>query len=564
MTGLAGGHGTKLRHGGQILVEQLRLHGVARVFSVPGESFLAALDGLHDSGIANIVCRHEGGAAMMAEASGKLTGRPGVAFVTRGPGATNASAGIHIARQDSTPMILFVGQIARNHRDREAFQEVDYRAFFGPLAKWAAEVEDTARLPEYINRAFHVAMSGRPGPVVLALPEDMLSDVSTAPALPPTAPARAGVSLDQVHAIMASLSRAERPLIIAGGSDWSAEAAEDLRSFAESQNLPVTVTFRRQDHFDNRAPQYAGDLGVGMNPKLSSRLREADMLLVLGSRLGDIATGGYELIDPAEAGKTILHVHPDPDLPGSVFRTDLAITARPSDMVAALASQNAASGKWADWTRSARAEYEAWQKPKETPGSVKMEAVVGWLSANLPDDAILTNGAGNYAAFLHRYFRFKRYGTQVAPTSGSMGYGFPAAIAAKLHDPAKVVVCLAGDGCFQMTLNEMSTARQHGANVITIVANNGRYGTIRMHQERHYPGRVSGTDLANPDFAALARAYGGHGEVVEATDDFSAAFERALAAERPAVIELKLDPEALSTGLTLSETRALGERTHRL
>ncbi len=564
MTGLAGGHGTKLRHGGQILVEQLRLHGVAHVFSVPGESFLAALDGLHDSGIANIVCRHEGGAAMMAEASGKLTGRPGVAFVTRGPGATNASAGIHIARQDSTPMILFVGQIARNHRDREAFQEVDYRAFFGPLAKWAAEVEDTARLPEYINRAFHVAMSGRPGPVVLALPEDMLSDVSTAPALPPTAPARAGVSLDQVHAIMASLSRAERPLIIAGGSDWSAEAAEDLRRFAESQNLPVTVTFRRQDHFDNRAPQYAGDLGVGMNPKLSSRLREADMLLVLGSRLGDIATGGYELIDPAEAGKTILHVHPDPDLPGSVFRTDLAITARPSDMVAALAAQNAASGKWADWTRSARAEYEAWQKPKETPGSVKMEAVVGWLSANLPDDAILTNGAGNYAAFLHRYFRFKRYGTQVAPTSGSMGYGFPAAIAAKLHDPAKVVVCLAGDGCFQMTLNEMSTARQHGANVITIVANNGRYGTIRMHQERHYPGRVSGTDLANPDFAALARAYGGHGEVVEATDDFSAAFERALAAERPAVIELKLDPEALSTGLTLSETRALGERTHRL
>ncbi len=553
-----------LRHGGEILVEQLKLHGVERVFSVPGESFLAALDGLHDSGIANIVCRHEGGAAMMAEATGKLTGRPGIAFVTRGPGATNASAGVHIARQDSTPMILFVGQIARNHRDREAFQEVNYRAFFGPLAKWAAEVEDTARLPEYINRAFHVAQSGRPGPVVLALPEDMLSDRCGVPALAPTAPSRAAVGQPDIDAILASLAQAERPLMILGGSDWSAEAAENARRFAEAHDLPVAVTFRRQGHFDNRAPHYAGDLGVGMNPKLGARLRAADLLLVLGARLGDTTTDGYELIDPADPERSIIHVHPDPDLPGSVYRTDHAITARAPDVIAALAAAQAGSGGTGGHAEAARKDYEDWQRPKETPGAVKMERIIGWLSDNLPEDAILTNGAGNYAAFLHRYFRFKRHGTQVAPTSGSMGYGFPAAIAAKLAHPDRPVVCLAGDGCFQMTLNEMSTARPHGANVIVIVANNGQYGTIRMHQERHYPGRVSGTELFNPDFAALARAYGGHGETVERTEDFAGAFARAEASGLPAVIELKLDPEALSTGMTLAETRAMGERTHRL
>ncbi len=554
-----------MRHGGQILVEQLKLQGVTRVFSVPGESFLAALDGLVDSGIANIVCRHEGGAAMMAEATGKLTGRPSVAFVTRGPGATNASCGVHIARQDSTPMVLFVGQIARGHRDREAFQEVDYRAFFGPLAKWAAEVEDTDRLPEYVNRAFHIAMSGRPGPVVLALPEDMLSASSAVPTLNPTARPEAAVSANQIDAILGRLGKARKPLVVVGGSDWSIEAAQHLRRFAAAHDLPVAVTFRRQGHLDNRLPNYAGDLGVGMNPKLSDRLRQADMLLVLGARLGDIATGGYELIDPADPGKDIVHVHPDPDLPGMVFRADLSITARAADVVAELAARNAADEPVrADWTKSARDDYEAWQKPKETPGDVKMEAITGWLTAHLPEDAILTNGAGNYAAFLHRYFRFKRYGTQVAPTSGSMGYGFPAAIAATLQHPERTVVCLAGDGCFQMTLNEMSTARQHGAKVIVIVANNGQYGTIRMHQERHYPGRVSGTGLANPDFAELARAYGGHGETVARTEDFAEAFARAEAAKTIAVIELKLDPEALSTGLTLSETRALGERTHRL
>ncbi len=549
-----------MRHGGRILADQLAIQGVTRVFSVPGESFLAALDGFLDAGIENITCRHEGGAAMMAEAHGKLTNRPGVAFVTRGPGATNAASGVHVARQDSTPMILFVGQIARGHRDREAFQEVDFRAMFAPLAKWAAEIDDTARIPEYVCRAFHTAMSGRPGPVVLSLPEDMLSGIADTPDLPAATLAMNSGRSDALGGIEASLNYAQRPLVIAGGPLWSAKAAKDLARFAEARVLPVAVPFRRQDHLDNRSPSYVGDLGVGMNPKLAQRLKEADLLLVLGSRLGDIATGGYELLNPAGPLPHIIHVHPDPDELGRVFRPDPGICAPAPEVIAALAERKAGPGHWAAWTTAARAEYEAWQRPKETPGAVKMERIIGWLSDNLPEDAILTNGAGNYAAFLHRYFCFKQFRTQVAPTSGSMGYGFPAAIAAKLEHPDRAVVCLAGDGCFQMTLNEMSTARQHCANVITIVANNGHYGTIRMHQEKTYPGRVSGTDLANPDFAALARAYGGHGETVTTTADFAAAFARAQAADLPVVIELKLDPEALSTGMTLAETRALGQK----
>lgn len=548
-----------MRHGGQILTDQLMLQGVRRVFSVPGESFLAALDGLHDAGIPNIVCRQEGGAAMMAEAYGKMTGAPGVLFVTRGPGATNATAGVHIARQDSTPMVVFVGQIARDHRDREAFQEVDYRAFFGPLAKWVAEVDQTERLPEYISRAFHVARSGRPGPVVLALPEDMLSAHAEVADIAAPAPMPAAVSGAQVNAVLAALESPGRPLVVAGGPGWNAQAAAALAQFSERFDLPVAVTFRRQSHMDNRHPNYAGDLGVGMNPKLGQRLRDADLVIALGTRLGDIATGSYALIDPAAPGKRIVHIHPDPDELGRIFRPDPGIAVSAPQMLAALAGTNGPTPNWASWTRAARADFDAWTTPKETPGAVKMEAVVTWLSANLPEDAIVTNGAGNYAAFLHRYFRFKQAGTQLAPTSGSMGYGFPAAISASIEHPDRTVVCLAGDGDFQMTLNEFSTAMQHGAKPITIVANNGRYGTIRMHQERTYPGRVSGTDLANPDFAALARAYGGHGEVVSDGAEFPAAFARAQAANLPAVIELKLDPEALSTALTLSETRALGE-----
>ncbi|MDE3238740.1 MAG: thiamine pyrophosphate-binding protein [Paracoccaceae bacterium] len=550
-----------MRHGGKILADQLVIQGVRRVFSVPGESFLAALDGLYESGIQNVVCRQEGGAAMMAEAYGKMTGAPGVLFVTRGPGVTNASSGIHVAKQDSTPMVVFVGQIARNHRDREAFQEVDYRAVFGTLAKWVAEVDQTDRLPEYISRAFHIARSGRPGPVVLALPEDMLSAAAEVADIAAPAPLEMGLSGAQVAAGTQALASAERPLVVVGGSQWSPQAASDLQAFAERFDLPVTVTFRRQDRMDNRHPNYAGDLGVGMNPKLGARLKQADLLLVIGSRLGDIATGGYELLDPGKALPKILHIYPDPDELGRVFRPDMGLVATAPAAVAALAQATGpAAPRWTGWTASARADYEAWQQPQPTPGAVQMEEIIRWLSANLPEDAVLTNGAGNYAAFLHRYFRFKKTGTQLAPTSGSMGYGFPAAISAKLEHPGRTVVCLAGDGCFQMTVNEFSTAMQHGAAVIVVVANNGRYGTIRMHQERHYPGRVSGTDLANPDFAALARAYGGHGETVSANADFADAFARAVASGKPAVIELTLDPEMLSTAMTVSEMRRAGEK----
>lgn len=543
-----------MRHGGQILADALAIQGVKRVFSVPGESFLAALDGLYASGIENIVCRQEGGAAMMAEAHGKLTNTPGVLFVTRGPGATNASSGIHVAMHDSTPMVVFVGQIARSHRDRAAFQEVDYKAFLGGLAKAVFEVDDTARLPEYISRAFHLAQSGRPGPAVLALPEDMLSATADVPDLPAVAPMQASISARQAEAVMARLGEAKKPLVVVGGPGWTAEASADLTRFAEAQGLPVAVSFRRQDYMDNRHPHYVGDLSVGMRPDLKAALAEADLLLLLGTRFGDVASGGYA-IDPAAPGRTIVHVHPDPDELGRVFRPDLAIAAPAPAMLAALAATNGAGrAEWAPWRDRLRAGYEAFLEPVETPGAVKLENVVKELGRLIPDDAVITNGAGNYNMWLHRYHQFKRPKSYLGATSGSMGYGFPAAIAAAL-ETGRLAVAWEGDGCFQMTLNEMSTAVQHRAQVVVIVANNGRYGTIRMHQERAYPGRVSGTDLANPDFAALARAYGGHGEVVEHDEDFAPAFGRAVASGGLAVIELRLDPEALTTTQTLSQVR---------
>ncbi len=542
-----------IRHGGKILSDQLVTVGVRRVFSVPGESFLAALDGLYDSGIQNVVCRQEGGATMMAEAYGKMTGQPGVCFVTRGPGATNASAGVHIAMQDSTPMVLFVGQIDNRHTDRETFQEVDYRAMFGGLAKWVAQVDHTDRLPEYIGRAFRVAMSGRPGPVVLALPENMLSasadvpDLSLSEVLHP-------MSADVTQAIMHALAQSLKPLVVVGGPHWSLEAQAHLQAFAETQGVPVAAGFRRQDYMDNHHAHYVGDLNVGVNPKLAARVRAADTLILLGTRFGDIETQGYTLVDPADPAKTIVHVHADPDELGRVYAADIAVAATAPTVLKHLADAGAA-GNWADWTSDARADYEAWVTPQESPGDLKQEEVIRWLSDNLPDDAILANGAGNYAAWLHRYFVYKQYGTCLAPTSGSMGYGFPAAISASLEYPDRTVVCLAGDGCFQMTCNELSTAVQHGARPIVVVMNNGRYGTIRMHQEKTYPGRVSGTALANPDFAALARAYGGHGEVVTKTAEFAAAFARAQDAGTLAIIECKVDEEALATGATLSAVR---------
>lgn len=549
-----------MRHGGQILVDHLKTEGVARVFSVPGESFLAALDGLYDSGIENIVCRQEGGAAMMAEAHGKLTGAPGVVFVTRGPGATNASSGIHVAMQDATPMVVFVGQIARAHRDRGAFQEVDYRAFFGPLAKWSCEVDQTERLPEYLARAFHVARTGRPGPVVVALPEDMLSDVADVPDRPAVPATQGHVSSADASAILAAIETSARPLLIAGGPGWTADAGSTLMKFAAANALPVATAFRRQDYVDNRHPNYVGDLGLGINPALKAMFDEADTLVVLGSRLGDIVTGSYEMLDPFQTGKRIIHVYPDAEELGRVYHADQTVLATGPTAIAALSAQPALSATpWAEWAQQGRAAFDAFQTPVETPGPVKLERIMHWLSDTLPNDTIMTNGAGNYATWLHRYFRFKEYGTQLAPTSGSMGYGFPAAVAASLQHPDRTVIAWLGDGEFQMTLNEMSTAVQHGAKPIAIIVNNGRYGTIRMHQERTYPARVSGTDMANPDFADLARAYGGHGETVTRTEDFEAAFRRAEVSGKLAVIELVVDQQVATPGLTLDQLRAQGE-----
>ncbi|MEM8958396.1 MAG: thiamine pyrophosphate-dependent enzyme [Pseudomonadota bacterium] len=541
-----------MRHGGKILVAALEAHGVERVFTVPGESFLPVLDALHDSPVHTVVCRHEGGAAMMAEADGKMTGRAGVAIVTRGPGACNASSGVHVARQDSTPMLLLVGQIARGDRDRDVFQEVDYRAMFAPLAKWAAEVEDTARLPEYLARAFHVAQSGRPGPVVLALPEDVLAGVADvadrAPVPPPPAPELKA----EAAAVARKLARAERPVAIVGGSGWTAGAARGLGEVAAAWNLPVAAAFRRQDYLDNRHPCYAGDLGLAASPALLAALSEADLVLALGTRLGDVTTGGYTRLPEAAR---LIHVHPDPGELGKVLHTDLAIAAPAPALIAALATQPATPGPQ-QRPRELRAAYETWQEPRRDPGAVQMAEIVRWLSTQLSDDAIVTNGAGNYAAWVHRYFRFKAHRSQLAPTSGSMGYGLPAAIAAKLAHPGREVVAFAGDGCFQMTGAELATAVQHRAGVIVLVINNGQYGTIRMHQERTYPGRVSGTALVNPDFAALAASCGAWSGRVEETASFAAAFAaaRMAAAEgQPALIELITDPAAIAPGLALSD-----------
>ncbi len=546
-----------MRHGGQILVDQLKIQGVERVFCVPGESYLAALDGLYESGIDVVVCRQEGGAAMMAEADGKLSGRPGICFVTRAPGATNASAGVHIADQDSTPMILFVGQVGRSMVDREAFQEVDYRKMFGDLAKWVGQIDDIARIPEYISHAFHIATSGRPGPVVLALPEDVLSATAVVEDTRPAVPVIARADDEDTAAVAAALAQAERPLVIVGGGGWTRGAGDDLAGFAEKFNLPVTASFRCQDYMDNRHPNYAGDVGIGINPALAKRVKESDLLLILGSRLGEMTTSGYSLIGIPNPKQKMIHAYPGPDELGRVYRPDLAINAAIPSLVAKLSRLNAPNDmRWAEWTAQARADYEAWQEPEETPGDVKLEQVVRHLSDTLGEDAIISNGAGNYTAWVHRYFRYKRYRTGLAPTSGSMGYGFPAAVAAKLAYPDRDVVCFAGDGCFMMHGQELATAVQHGANVVTIIANNGMYGTIRMHQEKFYPNRVSGTQLQNPDFVALARAYGGHGALVERTEDFAAAFEEARTCGKPAIIELRTEQEAIAPRMTIERLRA--------
>ena len=547
------------RTGGRILIDALALNGADTVFCVPGESYLAALDALHDTQqIRTIVCRQEGGAAMMAEAHGKLSGRPGICFVTRGPGASNASAGLHVAAQDSTPMILFIGQVDSQTVDREGFQEVDYKQMFGGTAKFVGQINNAARIPEYVNRAYQIATSGRPGPVVLALPEDMLTETVAVADAAPSRGAQAEPAAAQLASLRDMLAKAERPILVVGGGVWSAAAAGSAQRFAERNGLPVFTTFRRQDYVDNECAGYAGFLGVGMPASAIKRVKDSDLILALGTRLGDVVTDGYAMFDLPRPRQTIVHVHPDPDEIGRVWQVDLGIVASPIAAAEALARLEPVTdqGRWAAWTKAARADYLEESRPRATPGAVDLTAVVKHLSENLPADAIITNGAGNYATWAHRYYRFRRFRTQLAPTSGSMGYGLPAAVAAKITQPQRQVVCFAGDGCLMMTVQELATAAQYGAAIIVIVFNNGMFGTIRMHQEKHYPGRVSGTNIVNPDFAALARACGGHGETVERTEEFAPAFRRAVASGKPAVIELKVDPEALTTRASLSEIRA--------
>ena len=550
------------RTGGRVVVDALLANGVDTVYCVPGESFIAVLDALYDTpGIRTIACRHEAGAAHMAEADGKLTGRPGIAFVTRAPGATHASIGVHIARQDSTPMILFVGQVARGMQGREAFQEIDYAQVFGGLAKWAAEIDDARRIPELFTRAFHVAMSGRPGPVVLALPEDMLRDVVEVDDLPPATRSAAHPGADEMAHVRSMLAQAQRPLMILGGSGWDEHACGAVQRFAERNALPTACSFRRQSLLDNRDPCYAGDLGLGPNPALAERVRNADLILAVGGRLGEIPTGGYTLIEAPRPRQSLIHVHADPDELGRVFAADLAINAGPAEFAWALdALEPLATPPWLEWTAAARRDYEAALDPGEPRAGLDMACVVRYLDERLPENAILCNGAGNYTTWLHRFFRYKRFGTQLGPTAGAMGYGFPAAIAAKLRHPDRVVVAFAGDGCFLMTGQELATAAQYGANVVALVVNNGMYGTIRMHQERAYPGRVSATDLVNPDFAAYARAFGAHAALVTRTEEFAPAFEAALAAGKPALIELRTDPDRITPRTTLSAIRSSAQR----
>ncbi len=543
------------RHGGRVLADQLRIQGVDTIFGVPGESFLALLDGLyeHRNAIRVVTTRQEGGASNMADAYAKLTGKVGVCTVTRGPGATNASVGIHTAFQDSTPVLLLIGQVGRDMTDREAFQEVDYRRMFGEMAKWVAQVDTAERIPEYISHAFHVAQAGRPGPVVLALPEDMLREVVEVADAPPAHVVQAAPGADAMADLRAHLVKAERPLLMLGGPTWTSEAVGDMQKYAEANGLPVTVSLRAQDCFDNRHDHYVGDVAIGINPKLAQRVRDCDLLIVAGPRLGEMTTSGYELVGIPNPEQTLIHIHPGAEELGRVYAPALAINSGMAAFAAAAAALEPVDGSaGADWRAQVRAEYEAHIQPTEVPGAVNLGQVMAYLNENTPEDTVLTGGAGNYTVWVHRFFQHKVFRSQLAPTSGAMGYGFPAAIAAKLAAPERMVINVSGDGCFMMHGQELATAVQYGANVICIIANNGMLGTIRMHQERRYPGRTIATDLQNPDFAAFAKAFGAHGETVERTDDFPAAFDRAVKCGKPAVIELLTDAEAITPKEKLS------------
>ncbi len=548
----------RVRHGGRVLVDQLRRHGVDAVFTVAGESFLAVLDALYDDpDVRTVACRHESGAAIMAETQARLSGGLGVAFVTRGPGATHASVGVHNAAESSTPLLLFVGQVPTAHRGWGAFQEVDMEAFFAPMVKWAVEVDRPESLSEVVSEAARVARGGRAGPVVVSLPEDVLAAMVSVPdaplAPPPLRPAPSPQELAQLRSLLAGCSR---PLVIVGGGTWDADTGRALTSWAERSNLPVAVSFRRQDYLDNRSPCYVGHAGVGVATSLAARIVEADLIVAIGTRLGDTATRGYTLLEPPKPRQTLVHIHVDKDELGRVYQPTLGIHAGAPETVSALSSTEPVdSRRWQDWTAGARADYEATLAPPSAPGSVDFGKVMTYLDGRLPPESILTNGAGNYSLWPQRYYRFTQYGTQLGPQSGSMGYAVPAAVAAKLHRPDVPVVAFSGDGDFLMTGQELATAVQYDAPIIVVVINNGMLATIRMHQERTYPDRPSGTDLVNPDFAAYARAFGGFGATVERTEDFPAAFEQALAAGVPAVLDLRVDPEVILPHTTLSEVR---------
>lgn len=546
---------TTLLTAAQVLVRTLVEQGVTHVFCVPGESYLAVLDALFEvqDRITLITCRHEAAAANMAEAYGKLTGRPGIAMVTRGPGATHAAIGVHTARQDSTPMILFIGQVARSDRHREAFQEINYEQMFGPIAKWTAEIERPERMAEYVAHAFSIALNGRPGPAVLSLPEDMLVEGSPRVSLPVIKPAYSAPSRADLSHLQSLLTPAHAPLVLVGGSGWSDQGLSDLRQFIEANNLPIATSFRRKALFDNSHPNYVGDLGIGPNPKLAARVKDADVLLVIGSRLSEMTTSGYSLLSAPWSQQKLIHIHPDPAELGKVYQPTLAIAASFDEVAHALTDIQIPAPAWSQSTKTGRADYEAWIKPVTVEEGVNLSQVMAYLDNSLEPNAILTNGAGNFAAWLHRFYQHRQPRTQLAPTSGAMGYGVPAAIAAKILYPQRTVVCVAGDGDFVMSGQELATAAQYGANVIFLVSNNGVYGTIRMHQDREYPGRVSGTELKNPNFADFARAFGCFGARVNTTEEFAEAFKAAQASGLPAVLDLNMSAKFIAPSRTLSD-----------
>lgn len=548
--------------GGQALVEALLANGADMAFGVPGESYLAALDALHDASenFRFITCRHEASAANMAEAYGKLTGKPGLCFVTRGPGTTHASIGLHTAFQDSTPMIMLIGQVASDQVEREAFQEIDYRRFLSEVTKWTAEINDPARMSEYVGRAYRVATSGRPGPVALALPEDMLTALCLPQQTIPYSAATAAPNTADMDTVGKLLNKAERPFVLVGGSGWTEQSVSDLQVFAEEKGLPVAVSFRSQDKFDNSHPNYIGDMGIGANPELVAAMQQSDLLLVLGPRLGEMTTDGYRRLKPPVANVPLIHVHQGAEEIGRVYQPDLGIVSSPPNFVAALTSNNIqANPAWADRTEGLRRQYVEWNTPVPNVGSVQIADLYRHMHETLPADTLFCNGAGNYAAWLHRFNRYRGFGTQLAPTSGAMGYGVPAAIAAKIMNPERTVIACAGDGCFMMSAMELATAVRYDAAVVFLVFNNGMFGTIRMHQEREYPGRVSGTDLTNPDFLAFADSFGMPSWRVQETAEFAPALAEALASGKPSLIEIMVDPDAISPTTTITQLRARGQ-----